>query len=227
MTEWRKYRKEKKVENIPFKLSRTYSRDWKGEPHFFETEIFSYVDAKNFIQKFNLKSSRDYFKFMKTEDSIINLPTVPNRKYKNKGWVNWKEFLGYDKERESYFGNKYVSYDEVQKIIKHHEISTKNEWDIYRKKNIEVLLPSHPERTYPKHWRGWDEFLIEKKSDSYISFEDARKIAQSMKFKNVKEFQDFSKTKDRPDKFPSNPYEVYRRTGEWKGWPDFLGKEKK
>ena len=46
-----------------------------------------------------------------------------------------------------------------------------------------------------------------------------------MKFENVKEFQKFASTSKRPMNIPSNPYEVYRKTKEWKGWNDFLGKE--
>jgi hypothetical protein len=47
-----------------------------------------------------------------------------------------------------------------------------------------------------------------------------------MRFKTVKEYQAFSKTEKRPNNIPSDPYAVYRRTNEWNGWADFLGKEK-
>ena len=30
----------------------------------------------------------------------------------------------------------------------------------------------------------------------------------------------------RPKNIPSDPYAVYKKTGEWKEWADFLGKEK-
>lgn len=94
LNQWKKFRKENNIKNIPYKLSRTYSKSWKGQPHFFGTETFTYNEAKEFIKDFNIKSSRDYLKFLRTKNSVINLPAVPSRKYKGKGWSGWNDFLG-------------------------------------------------------------------------------------------------------------------------------------
>jgi superfamily II DNA or RNA helicase len=223
LKEWRLYREENKIENIPYKLSRTYSDNWISQPHFFGTEIFSYKEAKEFINRFKLKSSREYFKFTKTTDSVVNLPGVPYRVYKDTGWVDWQDFLGYVKEKEAYSNRKYLSYSEAKKMIKENDISTIREWNAFRRQNENIELPSHPERIYKDNWKGWEDFLINKKSP-YLSYAKAKESIGKMNFKSVKEFQAFSKTNKRPKNIPSGPYTVYKKTGEWKGWADFLGK---
>lgn len=94
--QWIEFRNKNNIQNIPFKLERTYSKDWKGTKHFFSTEIPTYEQAKEIIQKYKLKSSREYFKFVKNNIDSLNLPGVPSRFYKNSGWTDWQDFLGYE-----------------------------------------------------------------------------------------------------------------------------------
>jgi hypothetical protein len=54
----------------------------------------------------------------------------------------------------------------------------------------------------------------------FLSFEECRKEVRKCKFKNVLEYK-----KNRKQNWPLNPYKVYKNKG-WKGWHDFLGKEK-
>tara|TARA_B100001175_G_scaffold309372_1_gene310979 strand:- start:3400 stop:6489 length:3090 start_codon:yes stop_codon:yes gene_type:complete len=159
LSQWKKYRKENGIENIPYKLSRTYSKNWKGRPHFFGTETFTYEEAKQFVKKFKLKSSRDYFKFLKTTKSVINLPTVPSRKYKNKGWVDWKDYLGYKKELRGTNKKQYISYHQAKRLIETNKISSITEWNNFRRVNKKLIIPSHPERIYKDFWKGWKDFL--------------------------------------------------------------------
>ena len=161
-SEWQVFRKKNKIENIPFKLERTYSNHWKGFPHFFGKEIFAYEESKEFIQKFNIKSSRDYFNFVKTKDSVVNLPTVPNRVYKDSGWVDWKEFLGYNIRRTA--NREYVSFEKAKMFCSQHKINSSNEYKEFLKNNpnmiTENFFTSKPERVYKDDgWKGWADFL--------------------------------------------------------------------
>ena len=67
------------------------------------------------------------------------------------------------------------------------------------------------------HWK--------KVKGDYLSYSDAKKVIKELNFQKVKEFQLYSKSDKRPSNIPSNPYDTYRASDEWKGWPDFLGKE--
>ena len=162
--EWRVYRKSNKIENIPYKLSRTYSDNWISQPHFFGTEIFSYEEAYEFIKKFKLKSSREYFKFLKTSNSVVNLPSVPNRVYRDTGWVDWQTFLGYEKEKRGYLKKAYLNFNEAKKWAINNNIANSREW-VESGSRIHKNLPSKPERTYKDKWKGWADFLEKNKNN--------------------------------------------------------------
>ena len=57
------------------------------------------------------------------------------------------------------------------------------------------------------------------------SFDDAKMFALQMKIKSAKEWGILFKEKTIPNDLPSKPQIRYK--DQWKGWADFLGKEKK
>lgn len=99
-------------------------------------------------------------------------------------------------------------------------------------------IPSNPMVVYKRtgEWQGWSDFLgtnddqrlnkkLVNRLKNFFTYQEAKEIVSKMKFNSVKEFQEFSKSKRRPIKLPTNPYALYKDSGDWKGWPDFLGKE--
>ena len=161
--QWKDFRKENNIENIPYKLERTYSEEWLGAKHFFGTVIFTYAEAKIYLKKFKIKSSRKYNEFIKTKESVINLPGVPYRVYENKGWIDWKDYLGYEKDLRGVSKKQYISYLDSQIMIKENNITSCDEWNNFRRKNKKIIIPSHPERVYEDQWKGWAEFLGKEK----------------------------------------------------------------
>ena len=160
--QWVEFRNKNNIQNIPFKLERTYSSDWKGTKHFFSTEILTYEQAKEIIQKYNLKSSREYFKFVKNDRDSLNLPVVPHRFYKKSGWKDWQDFLGYEEVKRTAAKKPYSSYSEAKKIIKDMGFQSSSKYltkvrdSDFREKH---KLSTHPERIYKSEWKGWDDFL--------------------------------------------------------------------
>lgn len=162
LKQWKVYRKANGIEKIPYKLSRTYSDNWISQSHFFGMEIFSYEQAKEFIKEFKLRSSREYFKFTKTPNSVVYLPGVPYRVYKNTGWVDWKDFLGYEKEKRGPAKRLYLNFTEAKKWAVSNNITNSREW-VVNGSRIHKNLPSKPERTYKDQWKGWADFLVKEK----------------------------------------------------------------
>jgi superfamily II DNA or RNA helicase len=162
-SQWRKYRKENIIKNIPYKLERTYKKKWKGEPHFFGTEILSYEDAKEFLQKKGLQSSRDYYAYIRNAKIEVNLPSVPSRKYKKKGWVNWKEYLGYSEIKRNR-KKEYLDIERARKILRPLNLLSSRMYFDYLKNNPEFKLKhklcGDPHRIYKnKGWKGYQDYL--------------------------------------------------------------------
>ena len=82
---------------------------------------------------------------------------------------------------------------------------------------------------YKNEWKSWPDFLNSSPANSkkriFLSFQKARKIVRNLRIKNLKGWQNYSKTK-RPINIPGHPNNIYKNKG-WKGWEDFLGTKNK
>ena len=74
---------------------------------------------------------------------------------------------------------------------------------------------------YKKEWKDFHTFLG-KQEIKYLNFKSSRGAVRKLDLRTQKEWHIYSKTK-KPPEIPSNPSKFYGN--EWKGWPDFLGKE--
>jgi len=52
-----------------------------------------FVEARKHSRKLKIKSSTEWRK-QKKEGKFSNLPSSPEKVYKNSGWVNWYDWLG-------------------------------------------------------------------------------------------------------------------------------------
>jgi superfamily II DNA or RNA helicase len=165
MSDWVKYRKKHKIENIPFKLERTYSENWISTEDFFGSSKLDFSKAKEFVSKLNIKSSRDYASYRKSVAFPVFLPGVPHRFYKNDGWIDWKDFLGYEKKNTS--AKNYLNFFDAKKLVGEMKIKTSIEYKSLFLDNIfknNTLLPFKPERVFiDKGWQGWNDFLGKEK----------------------------------------------------------------
>ena len=142
-----------------------------------------------------------------------NFPRSPEMVYERTGeWEGWPTFLGYEVEWMSY--QKAHAYI-LQVDLPHQEAF--NEWakSDERPKNF----PSHPERVYGDKFPGYKKFL----GNELMSYQEAKAFIQKFNLNSYRDFRRRKKSIRLPKNFPKDPYKVYKRTGEWEGWPVFLG----
>lgn len=75
--------------------------------------FFNYNEAKNYIEKLNLKGETDWRLYCKSGKKPKNIPSSPNQIYKNKGWISWGDWFGTN--RIAYNKHKYL----LKKFKKH------------------------------------------------------------------------------------------------------------
>ena len=80
-------------------------------------------------------------------------------------------------------------------------------------------IPSHSDPKDRNIQTDQDKLENEQK---WMSFQDAKKYAQTLAFEKPKDFIEWLKSKDRPVNFPPNPQQVY---SEWTNVKDFLSTE--
>ena len=110
---WRKWSRLERPSNIPSTPNRTYAnKGWKGMADWLGVEarktrknkknFLRFEDAKNYVQKFNLKSKREWDFWSKTDRPDF-IPSTPQVTYKkNKEWKGIPDFLGYKSKKTRY-----------------------------------------------------------------------------------------------------------------------------
>ena len=239
--EWREFSKTAKIKNIPTKPDLVY-RDWKGwgdwlgyVDHSSKFKSYlSYNEAKDYIKQFEIKSYKAWFAFNQSDCFPIGLiPKTPNNYYKDKGWINWGDFLGTDVL--SRINREYLSFQEAKKFVQKLGLNSSSEYRSYCKGEIPELppkplrLPVAVQQIY-KHcgWSGFKDFLGYKTVKKptlkvFLSYIEAKERIMEFNIRSNKEWRKFTKLSSFPKDVPKTPDKVYEVSGEWKGWADFLG----
>ena len=178
--------------------------------------FMKFEDAIKTVREKQIKSRSQYQESLLT-GLLENLPWNPNEVYAGKGWVNWKHFLG----------TELHSFEDAQKLAQSMKIESRDHYRLLRKKGLLPNMPATPERTYrDKGWTTWGDFTgsgnVSNNNKELFSFEDAQKLAQSMKIETKNHYRKLKKDNLLPDDMPWNPNKTYAGKG-WTTWGDFTG----
>ena len=166
----------------------------------------TYEEAQRIVQENGINSQGDYKSFYKE----FGLPAIPSRAYKNKGWIDWYDFLGKVKV-------SYPAYEEAQRIVQENGIKSRAD---YQLSSRELRLPVAPDTTYrDKGWIDWYVFLGIPKV-SYPTYEEAQRIVQENGLNSVNYRTSYKKLG-----LPAAPDVSYKDKG-WIDWPSFFGRPK-
>jgi len=159
------YRKNKILKNIPSNLEQKYKKDkkWKGLTDFLSlqrrsgkfSDYISFNEAKKIVSKLKIKSLKDWRDLSITVKKNNNLPSIPERQYKNE-WKGWGDFLGTGRISTIYFKN----FIQARKFSRNLKLRSSAEW---RKKvkgrNLPEGIPADPRSKYKSQFKGWADFL--------------------------------------------------------------------
>jgi hypothetical protein len=104
-----------------------------------------------------LNSSKDFIS-LSSKNRPAGIPSRPQLFYKNKGWINWGEFLGSKVIAPHLLRHKYIKFRLLKKTVKNLKIKTSYEYKDYIKKGkFKFVAPANPDITpsYKKEWKGW------------------------------------------------------------------------
>jgi len=212
--QWNEFKKSKEFpDNIPRAPETKYEefsgyKDWLG--YNYESKFMSFDDAKKELQKLGITSSTQFLKFRKENKVPKNIPTNPHLTYKDK-WQGWAGFLGTKNISFIEKSKTYLTFDEAREKICHLGIKNFQDWRKFCKdgKNPDNI-PNQPDLKYVSEWGGWSYWLgkTNEKVNSkikYLPFEEAREYVRKLGLKDVKEWNEFKKSKEFPENIPKNP----------------------
>ena len=168
-TKWVEYVKSgEKPNNIPAAVNKIYKDEWIGWGDWlgtgtiatFNLEFIPYEEAKEFVQKLNLKTMEEFKNYAKNNGLPKKFPLYPARVYANKGWVDWGRFLGHNRIHSN--NRVYLSYDEAKVIVHKLNFKKATEYFKYGKEgNLPTNIPNNPHGVYTKQktWVNWIDWL--------------------------------------------------------------------
>ena len=225
--DWKKYYEiGMKPENIPFCPQSVYKNEgWKSWADFLgirnvsskNREFLSFEEAREYVIPLGLKNHKEWREWSKSGMRPSNIPGNPRKMYKDKGWKNLGDFLGY---------KQFLSFEEARKFSQSLNFKNRGEWQEWIKNgNKPENIPANPHHTYKNEgWVSMGDFLGTGyvKNKEFLPFEEARSLIRSLNLKNLKEWNNLCSSGNKPENIPANPSTSYKNKG-WMGWGDFLG----
>jgi len=233
--EWRLYAKSgKRPDDIPTNPDKIYKNDgWIGMGDWLGTGFISthdrkyrsFDDARKFVRSLGIKNQRDWTKYCKSGKLPKDIPHSPARPYKNKGWVNYGDWLGTGMIRHR--DREYWSFEKARDYVQKLGLKNSKEWRKFTKSGkLPKEIPANPNQVYKnKGWISIGDWLgtgfVASYLREYWSFDVARDYVQKLGLKNKEDWERFRISGKKPKEIPSNPNTVYKK--EWISFGDWLG----
>ena len=181
--------------------------------------------ARNIARSLKLNNWSDW---RLLDKSLISsdIPSQPNDVYKNKGWVNWGDWLGTN--NSSTHNRKYLSFNEAREFVRGLKLKTGNEWKQYCKSGKKPdNIPISARKVYKSDgWISMGDWLgtgrVSHSLRKYLPYKNAQKIVATFNLKREKDWDEKVKRKEIPLNIPSKPGRVYKDKG-WRGMGHWLG----
>ena len=202
--------------------------DWFGTgviaPHL--REFRSFMEARDWVRLLGLTGTEDWHTFIKSGKLPPDIPTNPQRTYKENGWVNFGDWLGTDSVAT--YHRQYRSFEEARDWVRSLGLTVTEDWHTFiRSGKLPPDIPLTPNHVYKNSgWVSMGDWLgtgnIANFLREFRSFEEARDWVRSLGLKNVKDWLVFAKSGELPVDIPTNPQRTYKENG-WVNWGDWLG----
>lgn len=125
--------------------------------------------------------------------------------------------------------SKWIPLDAAKLIIaKYPEVTSRERFWKWHKKEKPQYIPKYPNRTYPD-WQGWNDFLgndnsfekeLSRKRMITRPYWEAVRWVQAQRYKTADDYKE-KYAEEVPKDIPKQPQEFYKT--EWQGWGTFLG----
>ena len=147
-----------------------------------KTKFRSFEDARKFALSLKLRKGDDWRNLFKSKKLPNDLPSHPERTYKNRGWKGWGDFL--DTGNVHPRNKKFIDYFSAKKFVKQMGIkSSKGYREFCNSGKKPKKLPTNPNKIYKKNWKSWGDFLdtgtisVKILTTKWLVYQDAKKFA--------------------------------------------------
>ncbi|MFM2259604.1 MAG: hypothetical protein RLZZ424_1590, partial [Bacteroidota bacterium] len=138
--------------------------DWlgTGNIHPGDKKYRSFNEARKLIRKFSFKSTNEFRAYCKLGKLPNDIPSAPDRVYKNDGWVSFGDWLGNKNVHPQ--KNSYLTFTKAREFAGKLNLKGKEDWFLYCKNGEKPTnIPAAASSVYKnKGWISWQDFLGKK-----------------------------------------------------------------
>ena len=113
-----------------------------------------FEEAREYVRSLKLNYQKDWNIFSKSGKKPNNIPSNPDKTYKENGWLSFPDWLGTE---IGFNGYEYLQYNEAKEFVKKLSLSSQSDWSKYLKSgNRPKFIPSSPGKFYKENgWVNW------------------------------------------------------------------------
>ena len=166
---WLEYcRSGDRPEDVPYKPERSYKDqgwngwgDWLGTGNVANRNrcFRSFQEARQYVHELGLTSVIEWQAYAKSGQRPSDIPSSPDRVYKDDGWGGFGDWLGTGRVADR--DKRFLPFDEAREYVQTLGLRTVAEWRVFSKSpNRPPDIPSTPEQVYREAgWAGFDDWL--------------------------------------------------------------------
>jgi len=179
--DWNKYCKgtlpgfDIKPKDIPRDPDLRYRKNWINWEDWLQgstTRIYgewqNFHDARKYVRELKIKNTKDWFKYCKNDLAGYDLkpndiPTSPEVVYKDKGWINYADWLGTTNIRKRSDIEVWMSFSDARNFVHTLNLGSIDDWKKFINNELEIKrpknMPKSPQFVYKElgwlNWRDW------------------------------------------------------------------------
>jgi hypothetical protein len=255
-TQWRDYCNNgipgipKKPDNIPAGPGQIYKdKGWKGMGDWLGSgttapgsqTYLPFEEARKFARSLEFKNQAQWYKYCKTgiqgkPTKPKNIPTTPDRIYKDLGWVSMGDWLGTGFIAST--KRKLRAFTEAREFARSLKLKSASEWKSFCNQGNDGInrlpddIPKAPQVVYKDEWKDFADWLgYETRKPEPMNFQMARDYIRGLGLNSTNEWDKYCRGKlrqlpEKPASIPTNPHRTYKDLG-WVDYGDWLGTSRK
>ena len=135
--------------------------DWlgTGEIASKNREFLPFKKALKFVRSLDLNNFVEWRQFCTSEKMPIDVPSNPNKLYKDKGWISWGHWLG--TKNISPQKRTFKPFKRARIFARSLKLHSQSAWKLYSKSGSRPEdIPAAPHKVYlDKGWISWGDWL--------------------------------------------------------------------
>jgi hypothetical protein len=169
--EWSKYCKSGgRPSDIPAAPSKVYKLqgwaswgDWLGTGYvsLSKRNFWLYEDARDFVRSLGIKTERQWREYCRSGNRPIEIPSIPNLVYKDRGWAGLGDWLGTGVIAHQ--NREWAPFEEARAFVRSLNLKSFGKWREYCQSGaLPANIPTDPARIYKDHgWAGMGDWRVE------------------------------------------------------------------